>query len=397
MKHAGIVAISAYLPGGELCEPKRDKLVRYLKENTLLKREYAKQIEMGGRQPGWIETNEQGWVNQPWFEAWLSRVPEKKKKNPFGGTKERRRVPLDPSSVKESVRPHPMLSSDAETFAGAMLLANTGIDRESIDLIMVSSLVPDRPLPHNASLVQHKLQLVNAGAYNIDTCCSSFLTMLELAATLVRAGVKRNVMLVASSLDSIINDKSDYYSPNTGDAAVAAVVSEVDEGYGYLGSHSTSHGDRHPAIVFKKRTPNMFRSPSQGPDFEQEFVTFNNKEKCKAIAVNSQRDVCEVVEEALRRAGMTAKEVDFFISHQPVAWAGPAWRDAVGVPQERFYESFERYGNIACCAAPVNLYEALMKGHIRAGDRVLMASPGVGENHISIVHKTPEALVQSVA
>ena len=84
-----------------------------------------------------------------------------------------------------------MLPSDAETLAGALALFSGNLPREAIDLLMVASQVPDVPLPPNASLVQQKLRLPNAGAYHVDTCCSSFVTMLEIAAN------ARNDMLEA--------------------------------------------------------------------------------------------------------------------------------------------------------------------------------------------------------
>ena len=64
----------------------------------------------------------------------------------------------------------------------------------------------------------------------MDTCCSSFVTMLEIAEGLVKAGMKRNVLIIASYIDSLVNDKSTYFAVNTGDAAVAAVVSNVEKG-----------------------------------------------------------------------------------------------------------------------------------------------------------------------
>jgi len=61
-------------------------------------------------------------------------------------------------------------------------------------------------------LIQHKLGLSNAGAYNVDTCCASFITMFEIAVGLICAGIKKKVLIVASAIDSHINDKSTYFT-----------------------------------------------------------------------------------------------------------------------------------------------------------------------------------------
>jgi 3-oxoacyl-[acyl-carrier-protein] synthase III len=397
MHAAGLIAIGGYLPAHPVPREKQRRLTEFLRRETPLARAYIDPIEQEGRLPGRVETNEQGWSGQPWYQAWLESLPEKKRSDPFAGAKERRRVPLDPTSVATSIHPHPMLSSDAETLAGAYAIINSGIDKASIDLVLVSSLVPDRHVPLNASLVQHKLSLPNAGAYNVDTCCSSFITMVELAESLVRSGVKNNVLVVASSLDSLINDHSTYHSPYTADGAAAAIVSRVEDGFGYLGSHSTSQGSRHQAIVFRTRSPLLHAQVSQGPSYEQEFVTFHDPALIKEIGAHAQQDVLRVAQGALERAGLQTSDIGFLVTHQPVAWAADAWRQAIGVPEDRFFQSFETIANVACASAPANLFLALEQQRIQPGDRLLMVSSGVGENHIAIVERVTPQLVRSVA
>ncbi|WBA83256.1 3-oxoacyl-[acyl-carrier-protein] synthase III C-terminal domain-containing protein [Endozoicomonas sp. GU-1] len=391
---AGLVAMGGYLPGKNIRERDASQLPAYLAKQTRLHHDYLKPISENGLLPGTVETNYDGWQSQPWYKAWFDRLPDKKKSNPFAGIETRCRVPVDPESRANAIRPHLMLSSDAETLAGALALYNAGMDQSMVDLLMVSSLVPDRHVPLNASLVQHKLKLPNAGAYNIDTCCSSFITMLEMAVLYVRCGLKRNVMIIGSAIDSHISDKSNYYSPNTGDAAVAGIVSRVDEGYGYISSHSISQGARHAAIVFQRRRPRLSAITSQGPDFEQEFVTFNDPSLCKEIAENCRDDIVTVVDGALGKANYSREDIDFLVAHQPVHWAGNAWREALGIPAGKYHETFRHYGNIAVASVAVNLLDALEKGKVNCGDNVVMVSSGVGENHGALLQKISPRLLQ---
>ena len=393
---AGMISMGAYLPARKLSSQRKSQLVTYLTNETLLQEEYVKQIDNNGQLPGRVESNYDGWEKQPWFQTWLKNLPLKKQDDPFQGTKERRRVPLDPESLRDSVTPHPMLPSDAETLAGAIALMNGGIDKDEIDLVMVASQVADLLLPPNASLVQHKLRLSNAGAYHIDTCCSSFVTMLEIAAGLIKAGLKRKILIIASYIDSLVNDKSTYFSVNTGDASVAAIISEVNEGYGFMASHSTSHGSRHDGVILQRRPPEISKSTDHGHSCEQSFVTFYNQSANKEIAANAQQDMLAVVNQALKKVGLSISDIDFCVTHQPVYWAGDVWREGLGVPKKRFYETFERYGNIANCSAPVNLLEAIGLKLITAGDIVLIASSGAGENHIAVIERITEHLVNSL-
>jgi 3-oxoacyl-[acyl-carrier-protein] synthase III len=79
--------------------------------------------------------------------------------------------------------------------------------------------------------------------------------MLEVAEGLVKAGIKSKILVVASYLDSIVNDKSTYFSVNKGDAAVAAVISKVEESLGYIASASMSRGSRHDRIILLRSPP----------------------------------------------------------------------------------------------------------------------------------------------
>lgn len=392
----GLVTLGAYLPAKNVAPSELPLLVDFLRKKTLLPEEYIQTIELTGTLPGKVETNEEGWKNQPWYDAWVESLPLKKRENPFQGTKERRRVPLDPESVKKSLIPHPMMPSDAETLAGALAMYKSKITPAEIDLVLCHSQVPDHPLPQNASLVQHKLKLSNAGAYNIDSCCSSFVTMTELACSLVRSGVKRNVLVISSFLDSHVNDRTTHFSVDTGDAAVAGIVSVTKEGYGYLASHSISHGSRHNGIIYQRRQPLLMKRLDSGPDYSQAFTTFYNPDANKEIAANSTHDMQEVIGRCMEKADLTLNDIDFMVTHQPVSWAGNAWREAVGMAEDKFFETFQKYGNIATCAAPANLLEAIECKKMVEGDKVIFASPGAGENHICVIMRISPELVEYI-
>ncbi|MHC1706911.1 MAG: 3-oxoacyl-ACP synthase III family protein [Bacteroidales bacterium] len=396
MYSAGLISMGGYLPAKKYPEKKLKGLVKYLREETMFPEEYIKQLELSGHLPGTIETNHDGWESKPWYEAWLQSIPEKKRNDPFQGSKERRRVPMDPVSIRESVVPHPMLPSDAETLAGAMALYHSGLKKEDIDQVIVHSQVPDRPLPANASLVQHKLKLPYAGAFEIDSCCSSFVTMMEVAASMIRSGVKKNILIIGSILDSMINDKTNYYSVNTGDAAIAGVMSRVEEGYGYLGSDSFSDGGRHDGVIFLRRQPHLLRQTTMGPSYEQDFVTFYNPVALKAIASEAQHDLFQVVSRMLEKTDKKTEDIKLLVTHQPVAWTANAWRETIGVPPDRFYESFEKYGNIATASAPVNLLEGIEKGMVKPGDLIVLASSGAGENFIALMERASPQLIRNI-
>ncbi|MFW5739427.1 MAG: 3-oxoacyl-ACP synthase III family protein [Myxococcota bacterium] len=395
MRAAGLVSLGSYVPAKPLSREFSRALSRFLEKHSRVQTEYTDTVRDQHVLPGKVETNFDGWESQPWFEAWRASLPPKKQKDPFLGTKERRRVPLDPRSVRESVVPHPMLSTEAEAIAGAMAIVQGEVRPEDIDLVLVHSQIPDE-LPSMAAAVQDMLQLPNAGAYGIDTCCSSFVTMVELAETLVRASVKKCVLLVGSHIASHVLDRSAYCCVRLGDGAVAGIVTQVEDDCGYVASHSTANGRVHDAVLMVRRPPELHRPTFLGPSREQAFVTFANMQACKVIADNTLEEMTGLVRGLLERAHRTRDDIDLFVTHQPVEWAGSAWCDALGIPLSKFYESYARYGNVGSASSGINLTEALEQRRARPGQHILIASSGAGENHVGLLERASPQLVHTM-
>lgn len=291
----------------------------------------------------------------------------RKERNPFEGIDERR------------VFDDELTPSDVEVEAARRALEDSGVDPEEIDLVMVHSMLQDELIPGNASLVQHKLGLKNSGAWNMDTCCSSFVTMAIAASNLIAMGTFKNILIVTSVLHSHMLDYSHYISPSLGDGAAAAVMGRVSEGRGYINSYCISNGAYHDAFSLKERIPMNQKWVHYRPSPAKPVLVFNDETAYK-IGKNSVKDMSAAISAALDRANVKPEDIDFFVSHQPVHWAHEAWRDAFGISPQKSYQTFRKYGNLASTTIPVNLYEAREKGMLHEGGIILMASSGAGEN-----------------
>lgn len=395
MKKPSIISMGGYLPAKKLPAEKAKILAQFLREETLVPVEYIKEIEETFTLPGKVETNFDGWASQPWYDEWVKTLPEKKQADPFQGAVERRRVPLDPRSLRMSMYAHPMWGSDAETISAAMAIVNSGIDKDDIDLILVHSQTPDRPLPANASLVQHKLGLKNAHAIEMDSCCSTFVSMLEAAIAYVHAGIYKNVLITSSFIDSQVLDRTTHFSIDTGDGSSAAIISLADRGY--ISSASRSDGYFHDAIIYERRSPAMHIQTGCGPSYLGDKTTFKNMEKCKELAKGTGDFILEIIDKMLKKVNLTVADIDFLVTHQPVSWAPDTWRQALGLPPEKFHHTFQKYANIATAAAPTNLLEALEEGKIKEGDKVVITSSGAGENMIAVMFEADIRLIKSMA
>jgi 3-oxoacyl-[acyl-carrier-protein] synthase-3 len=83
-------------------------------------------------------------------------------------------------------------------------------------------------------------------------------------------------------------------------------------------------------------------------------------------------------EEALRKAGLTAADVDMVIPHQANQRIITAIADRLGVPPEKTFINVDKYGNTSAATIPVALDEANRSGAIKRGDVVLLVAFGGG-------------------
>lgn len=291
----------------------------------------------------------------------------RKERDPFKGIDERRVFRDD------------LLPSDIEAVAAKRALDDSGLNPDDIDLVMVHSMVQDELIPGNASLVQHKLGLKNSGAWNMDTCCSSFVTMAIAASNLIAMGTFKNIIIVTSILHSQILDYSHYISPSLGDGAAAVVMGRVSEGRGYITSHCGSNGAYHDAFTLKEKIPEGKSWVHYKPSPAKPVLVFNDETAYK-IGKNSLKDMTAAISTVLEKGKVKPEDIAFFVSHQPVHWAHEAWRDAFGISPSNSYQTFRKYGNLASSTIPINLFEAREKGMLNDDGIVLMASSGAGEN-----------------
>lgn len=101
-----------------------------------------------------------------------------------------------------------------------------GIDKESIDLVIVATITPDHITPSMAAEVKMAVGLPNAVAFDINAACSGFVYGLWIAESLMKGsaaggsvtnGMKRALVIGTERLTRITNwvDRARAYSSET--------------------------------------------------------------------------------------------------------------------------------------------------------------------------------------
>ncbi|MBN3883950.1 MULTISPECIES: 3-oxoacyl-ACP synthase III family protein [unclassified Nostoc] len=236
------------------------------------------------------------------------------------------------------------------------------LSAKDVDLMIVASVWPEQIGLGDAAFLARQLSLEGA-AWNLDATCGSTPIALQTACALVRAGEYRNVLVVISCTYSRFFDEDDTMSWFLSDGAGAFVVGSLELNQGILGT-KTIHAGELCNVVFPKLT-----TDAQGnPQLRMKLCKEANK-VTRETAVGFLRTCCEG---AMVAAGVTLKQIDFFIFNTSTAWFASFCIRVLGIDPERTINLYSKYANIGPVLTVVNMYYAAKLGKIRENDLVLV-------------------------
>jgi 3-oxoacyl-[acyl-carrier-protein] synthase-3 len=254
----------------------------------------------------------------------------------------------------------------------AMLMA--GVTANDIDMVIVATFCPDRPLPATACRVQAQLGISRAAAFDIVAACSGFVYGLTIATSLIKTGMAKRILFCAAD---VVSHYVNWQDRNTcvlfGDGAGAVVLEATDQPYGLLSSVMGAAGDREDLLMVEAGGTCMPMSAdvmAQG----KHFLTMNGREVFK-LAV---RGMEESSLQALAQANMTLDDMQLVVPHQANRRIIEAIAERLNVPIERFFINVDRYGNTSAATIPIALTEAAASGALNPGDHVLLTAFGGG-------------------
>ncbi len=260
-------------------------------------------------------------------------------------------------------------TSDLAVKAAQLALSSSTTSPEDIDLVLVATCSPDMLFPSVACILQDKLGLKNAAAFDLSAACSGFNFALGTASSFISSGSYKNILVVgADTLTKYLDWKDRTTCVLFGDGAGAVVLKPSTDGSGILSNYLMSNG-------FDGKYLTMPGGGSRDPEERgSRFIKMDGKEVFK-FAVRALEDT---LLEALRRAGVKVEELDLLIPHQANERIIDHAIKKLGLPRKKVYVNLERYGNTSAASIPIALSEANAAGLMKSGDIVALAGFGAG-------------------
>src|SRR5215213_4133514 len=247
---------------------------------------------------------------------------------------------------------------------------------KALDQAGLTPMDLDSIVPATACDLQALLGADRAAAFDISAACPGFVFAISIAEGLIASGQSETVLVVGAEKLSTITDFKDRSTAILfGDGAGAAVLRRAggQDGRGILSTFLKSDGKLAPLLYI----------PGGGaadPISEKvvcersHYMKMAGREVFKA-AVLAMAEACD---EALRRAGVTADDVDLLIPHQANVRIIEATAKHAGMPMEKVMVNVDRYGNTSSASIPLALDQAIAEGRVKPGSLLLLVAFGAG-------------------
>ena len=250
---------------------------------------------------------------------------------------------------------------DAHATASARLaLTRAGIDPLQVDLVIVATTTSDELMPGTAPLVAHQLGATAAGAFDVGSACTGFLSALAVGAAQVEAGRARCAVVIGADFMSRITDPDDRSTAAVfADGAGAAVLTETT-GPGRIGPIVLGADGAGADHITASRADGTIRM--RGHETFREAV--------------ARLTLC--THQAARAAGVGLDDIDLFVYHQANGRILSAVGERLGIDPARVVDCIGRYGNTSAATLPLALAFSEQEGMLSEGDRVLLGAFGAG-------------------
>ena len=270
-------------------------------------------------------------------------------------------------------------TSDMGTEAARKAMENAGVKPEEIDLIIVATVTPDMFFPSTACFVQKKIGAWNAACFDISAACSGFLYGLQTARHYLNSGNRKTALVIgAEKLSTLINWNDRNTCVLFGDGAGAAIMRTFcEEDQNVPGRILANVMGTDASLADLLKVPggaSAIPVTAENADQRLNTIHMEGRETFKHAVTR----MLQASEEALRKAGLTAADVDMVIPHQANQRIITAIADRLGVPPEKTFINVDKYGNTSAATIPVALDEANRSGAIKRGDVVLLVAFGGG-------------------
>jgi 3-oxoacyl-[acyl-carrier-protein] synthase-3 len=260
--------------------------------------------------------------------------------------------------------------------AAKELLRKTGVDPDSIDVLVVATSTADYKFPSTASIVLGKLGLKNAFAFDFWGACCGFLYSLDVAASMIQSGrCKKIIVIGADKMSSVTDYKDRQTCPLFGDGAAAVLLeASEEENIGVMDSYLRADGKGLPFLHLK--AGGSVCPPSHFTVDHRLHYLYQEGRTVFRYAVTNMSDDCVLIAE---RNGLNKDNIQWIVPHQANLRIIEAVAKRLEVSMDQVMVNIEHFGNTSAATIPLALWEN--ESRLKKGDNMIFTAFGAGFVH----------------
>jgi len=270
--------------------------------------------------------------------------------------------------------------------AAEKLIVENGVNKSSIDFVLLCTQSPDYFLPSTSCIIQHKLGLsTKCGAFDFNLGCSGYEYGLAMAKSLIVSGIAKNILLLtAETYNKHIHPKDKGNRTIFGDGASASLISK--EGFARIGEFVLgTDGSGYDRLIHKTgamrhyERMNDIHEDENGNPLSSDHLFMDGK----AIFDFTSDVVPPMIEETLQKNNLASDDVDLYVFHQANKYMINYLRKLMEIDKDKFYVYMETVGNTVSSTIPIALCEAQKEDKLHGN--VVLAGFGVGLSYGAVV------------
>lgn len=280
------------------------------------------------------------------------------------------------------------IASDLAVDAAEKILSSGDVARDSIDLLIVATQMPDYLLPTTACILQAKLGLSKrCAAFDINLGCSQFVYAHSVAHSMIAAGLATRALVVTCDNPSKIVDADDVtVVPLFGDGATAAILDVDETGVGYQDFILGSDGSEHEALIWPESGMRKMEGQTQAHTWAP-MVMDGQK-----IFLFTLQTVPKYIKELMERNSLVTEDIDFFALHQASGLIVSSIARKLKLEPGQYNRIYQNYGNSGGSTVGISLWHAIADGALKPETQIVMSAFGVGLSWANSLYKVGDQL-----
>lgn len=252
-------------------------------------------------------------------------------------------------------------------------IQKAGIDAQTIDLIIGTTVTGDTITPAMANLVQKHLGVEHAVSFDINAACTGFVYAMDVANQFIANGrVKRAMVVSAERISKIVDFTDRSTCVLFGDGA-GAILLEADE------NSPVPTGAIHTTIDEKDVLYCTSFDDSCAFDHHTDVIRMDglkmNGREVYKFAVHA---MSKSVQEVLTKTGKEISDVDILVPHQANERIVRTAAQRLGIEMDKVALCMDEYGNTSSASIPLALNKLEQEGRLQHGQTIVLTGFGAG-------------------